>query len=183
MKTILVANQKGGVGKTTIADEIAFGLERRGHTVCFYNLDPQGSVLHELSMPKDDDDFQVIDTPPTLTKDFSNWCRNADIIVMPTSASMLELTPLQRCYELAQKSGTKAPIGIVVNNYAESRTIDRDFVQFLHNASMPLFGTIPTTTAIRQAQAAQISVVEYKKNNAAAVAFDILTDKIMEVLK
>lgn len=27
---ILLVNQKGGVGKTTFADEIAWGLERRG---------------------------------------------------------------------------------------------------------------------------------------------------------
>lgn len=30
MKTILVCNQKGGVGKTLIADEIAFNLESDG---------------------------------------------------------------------------------------------------------------------------------------------------------
>lgn len=30
MYTILMLNQKGGVGKTTIADELSFALERRG---------------------------------------------------------------------------------------------------------------------------------------------------------
>ena len=29
MYTILMLNQKGGVGKTTIADELSFALERR----------------------------------------------------------------------------------------------------------------------------------------------------------
>lgn len=35
MYTILMLNQKGGVGKTTIADELSFALERRGKTVAF----------------------------------------------------------------------------------------------------------------------------------------------------
>lgn len=46
-KTILLVNQKGGVGKTTLADEIAWGLERRGREVGFGNLDPQGGACHE----------------------------------------------------------------------------------------------------------------------------------------
>ena len=41
---ILLVNQKGGVGKTTFADEIAWGLERRGREVGFINLDPQGGA-------------------------------------------------------------------------------------------------------------------------------------------
>lgn len=42
MYTILMLNQKGGVGKTTIADELSFALERRGKTVAFVTTDPQG---------------------------------------------------------------------------------------------------------------------------------------------
>lgn len=41
MYTILMLNQKGGVGKTTIADELSFALERRGKTVAFVTTDPQ----------------------------------------------------------------------------------------------------------------------------------------------
>ena len=42
MKTILVCNQKGGVGKSLVADEIAFSFERSGIPVSFYDLDTQG---------------------------------------------------------------------------------------------------------------------------------------------
>ena len=42
MYTILMLNQKGGVGKTTIADELSFALERRGKTVAFVTTDPHG---------------------------------------------------------------------------------------------------------------------------------------------
>ena len=44
MYTILMLNQKGGVGKTTIADELSFALERRGKTVAFVTTDPQGGA-------------------------------------------------------------------------------------------------------------------------------------------
>ena len=39
MKTILVVNQKGGTGKTTICDELAFACERAGIVYDFYDLD------------------------------------------------------------------------------------------------------------------------------------------------
>lgn len=183
MKTIIVVNQKGGVGKTTIADELAFGLERRGYKVCFQNLDPQGGVIHLPSMQSDDDDFRVVDTPPQLTQDFQNMCRKSDVIILPTSASTLEAVPLQRCYEMAKSSKTKAVIGIALNNYDDRRKIDRDFKQFLENAGMPVWATIPTSTALRQAQALKKSVYDYKKNNPAAAAFEELADKVLEVLK
>ena len=44
MKTILVCNQKGGVGKSLCADEIAFSFERSGIPVSFYDLDTQGDL-------------------------------------------------------------------------------------------------------------------------------------------
>ena len=47
---VIVVNQKGGVGKTTFADEIAWGLERRGVEVGFGNLDRQGGACHEVGM-------------------------------------------------------------------------------------------------------------------------------------
>ena len=47
MKTVLVCNQKGGVGKTLIADELAFALERDKIRFNFYDLDGQGSSIHQ----------------------------------------------------------------------------------------------------------------------------------------
>jgi chromosome partitioning protein len=41
MKTIIVSNQKGGIGKTSTATALAGGLMARGKTVLFVDADPQ----------------------------------------------------------------------------------------------------------------------------------------------
>lgn len=44
MKTIAISNQKGGIGKSTIAVHLAFYLREKGHTVLFIDLDPQANA-------------------------------------------------------------------------------------------------------------------------------------------
>lgn len=45
---IAVSNQKGGVGKTTVAINVAGALNRRGHDVLLVDLDPQGAATEGL---------------------------------------------------------------------------------------------------------------------------------------
>ena len=60
-KIIAVANQKGGVGKTTTCVNLGIGLARQGHKVLLVDFDPQANLTISLGYQMPDE------LPVTLT--------------------------------------------------------------------------------------------------------------------
>lgn len=127
MKTILVCNQKGGVGKSLVADEIAFSFERSGIPVSFYDLDAQGGTLHKTN-EADGAQVAVVDTPGALQEALSDWLKEADVVVIPTRTTSRDIEPLMRMRKAVFKHG-RAKIVYVMNGWNRFKA-SRDFMEW-----------------------------------------------------
>ena len=95
MATVAVLNQKGGVGKTTVALGLAAAAQRAGDPVLVVDLDPQGSAGWAMGVEADDDHLAVGDVlrtgdprvadAATVT---SGWGDGVD--VLPASRNLIE---------------------------------------------------------------------------------------------
>lgn len=129
MKTIVLASQKGGAGKTTLAAHLAVMAGRAGDGSCvLIDTDPQGSLtawwngreeetpafapttLKELSdklaaLAKAKFKFAIIDTPPAITEAIRAVVSLADFVLIPTRPSPHDLRAVGSTVELATDSG------------------------------------------------------------------------------
>ncbi len=97
-KVIALANQKGGVAKTTTSINLAFGLSLRGYDVLLVDGDPQASSL-EWATVRDEADIDlnmtVIGVPKTnLAKEVAKLKTKYDFVIIDGAGRQSELTRL-----------------------------------------------------------------------------------------
>jgi chromosome partitioning protein len=110
---ITVAQQKGGVGKSTLASHIAVAFAQMGYSTMLFDTDPQGTCVHwkaqrkkddlgliatsgwrltrDLSMAREANDVIVIDTPPHAEMDIKVSTRAADLVLVPLQPSPADM--------------------------------------------------------------------------------------------
>jgi chromosome partitioning protein len=115
---IVIANSKGGVGKSTIAVHLAAWLHEQGYRVTLADCDTQHSssdwlheavpeintvrlgspdqILDELPAIAKSADFVVADGPGSNTETSRALLLRADLAVVPCKASMLEVRALKQ---------------------------------------------------------------------------------------
>lgn len=131
MKTIIISSRKGGAGKTTLSLNLATLAAQQGKKqVALLDLDPQGSsmfwaslrqsdfpvirkvglndLLLELSELEDAQyDYVFVDMPPTDKKQIRDAMNHADLVVIPTKASPLDIHSASSSLEWASDAGSK----------------------------------------------------------------------------
>lgn len=135
MKTILVAAQKGGVGKTTLVTNLAAALPGRTAIV---DVDPQGSAFDWAELRKRNfggnldairataaevgkwkaaaarnrTDWLLIDSVGTSDAVLIEAARVADMILIPTKVNSLDVTALRNTLRLLRAFNIPQPVVI-----------------------------------------------------------------------
>jgi len=159
MKALLVANPKGGSGKTTLSTNIAGFLASRGQRVAMLDLDRQKSatywlasrpanlpliqILDDVDEQKKELDWLIIDSPAGLHgKNQEYALKLVSKVVVPIAPSLFDIHASrdflqQLCTEkLVRKS--KVSIGVVGMRMDPRTRAALTLEQFMKNLDLPI---------------------------------------------
>ena len=207
MATVLTfAQQKGGSGKTTLCAHLAVELAARGLRVALLDSDPQGSlgrwfmtrfdrttglkgdlefstasawgVGYEVSKYQKTHDFVLIDTPPKVDADLRPALKVSDLIVVPVTASQVDLWATEGVLDLAAREG-KRPLAVL--NRVRSGTRIAGEVQDGLGAleADAARSVIANRVAYAEALGVGQGVAEFPGAKAAALEIAALADEIL----
>jgi chromosome partitioning protein len=147
MKVLAVVGQKGGVGKSTVAINLAVVAEEAGEKALLIDLDPQGSALlwaelRATNKPsvvaaqperlagiiKAAEEFAVtlvvVDAPSRLDSIALGAIRAADVVITPAMPDLINLAPLRDTAALIEQAEKLDATIAVVNNADNSKRVD-----------------------------------------------------------
>jgi chromosome partitioning protein len=168
MPVVVVANPKGGVGKSTVATNIAGYFASRGHQVMLGDADRQQSSRlwlrlrppearpiaswevgdGQIAKPPKGTTHVVLDTPAGMHgKWMEDTLRSADKVVVPLQPSVFDIHATRAFLdELARhRKAGRMQVGIV-GTRVDTRTLAADRLQeFVEGLGLPVLGFIRPT--------------------------------------
>ena len=182
MKVLVVASQKGGVGKTTLAAHLAVAAERDGLApVAMIDLDPQGSlaawwnertaetpalVATDIArLPADVETLReagfkllVVDTPPAMSAALNAVVALADLVVIPVLPSPTDLRAVGNTVDLVESAGRR--FAFAVNGAKAGARLTTEAVAALSEHGAVLRPTIAHRVSVPTAAIDGRTVVE-----------------------
>lgn len=204
---LVVANSKGGVGKSTLAVHLAAWLHEQGHRVVLADCDTQQSssewlrealpevkavrldnpdkILNELPHLAQEAAYVVADGPGSNTETSRALLLCADLALVPCKASMLEVRALANATEVLQQAqrirGGKPPAVLVLSMVGRHYRLTQDMKDAAAALQFPLAKVALTLKQIYADAPGQGTVV-WKMGTRARAAAQEIRELFREVL-
>ena len=201
---ISFVNQKGGVGKTTSAINVAASLKRRNYKIGFIDADPQGSatqwhsvedntafeIMHhpepiskgEINELSQDYDFLVIDAPPAIGDITKSILAVTDLSIIPLSPSSLDVWSCKGTLEMVDEARQDNPdldVKLLINRKIPGTRVGREARDSLAVFDMDILDTeMCQRVAYIDAMTSGVSVMQYAPSSKAADEVESLCDEI-----